>query len=237
MVNIDILKQSLSQVLGSLEHELLIAQDEVTLEIGKQHLLMISEQLRDNKLLSFDMLMDVCGVDYLDYGIAEWETQQATSTGFDRGVEHGLDRERVIVWHKPRFAVVYHLLSTVYNYRLRVKVFLTEEDLMVDSVVNIWPAANWFEREAFDFFGILFVNHPDLRRILTDYGFIGHPFRKDFPLSGNVEVRYDATEGRVIYVPVEIEKRVLVPKVIRDDHRYILEPTKLSGEAVWEQKK
>ena len=163
--------------------------------------------------------MDVCGVDYLDYGKSEWVGDDATSTGFERGVM----RERKLQAHEftgPRFAVVYHLLSIALNQRIRVKVRLEEADLLVDSVVEIWPSANWFEREAFDFYGILFKGHPDLRRILTDYGFIGHPFRKDFPLSGYVEVRYDATQQRVVYEPVDIEPRVLVPKVIRDDSRY-----------------
>src|SRR3990167_10189104 len=221
MTNIEILKQSLIQVLEGLTEEILVAHDEITIEINKSNLLIVSKKLRDDKLLCFDMLMDVCGVDYLNYGIAEWETQHATSTGFDRGVEHGLERENVIEWNKPRFAVVYHLLSTLHNQRVRVKTYLAEADLIVDTVIDIWPSADWFERETFDLYGILFKDHPDLRRILTDYGFIGHPFRKDFPLSGHVEMRYDATLARVIYEPVDIEPRVLVPKVIRHDSRYV----------------
>ncbi|WP_455198073.1 NADH-quinone oxidoreductase subunit C, partial [Kaarinaea lacus] len=159
-----------------------------------------------------------CGVDYLAYGLAEWETSSATGSGFSRGVEHkeiahqaGEDR--------PRFAVVYHLLSIKHNCRLRVKAMLSESNPVIDSVIDIWNSVNWFEREAFDLFGIMFDGHPDLRRILTDYGFIGHPFRKDFPLIGNVEMRYDANRQRVIYEPVSIEPRTLVPKVIRDDQK------------------
>ncbi len=182
--------------------------------------------LRDDGALRFEMLMDVCGVDYLSYGRAEWETDSATSTGFSRGVHQdqvpGTD-EIANTRYRPesRFAVVYHLLSVTHNHRVRLKVFCTDEDRpMVDSVISIWSSAGWYEREAFDLFGILFVGHPDLRRILTDYGFIGHPFRKDFPLIGNVEMRYDPSKGRVVYEPVSIEPRTLVPKTIRDDNRY-----------------
>jgi NADH-quinone oxidoreductase subunit C len=168
------------------------------------------------------MLMDVCGVDYLNYGSDEWKTNEATDSGFSRGVE----RTPVVLdeadeFDPRRFAVVYHLLSLQHNFRLRLRVFTgTDNPPIVKSVVDIWNGANWFEREAFDLFGVLFEGHPDLRRILTDYGFIGHPFRKDFPLMGNVEVSYDADEGRVVYKPVSIEARTLVPRVIRDDNRY-----------------
>ena len=166
--------------------------------------------------------MDVCGVDYLSYGSDEWETSDATATGFSRGVE----REPVILdeadeFDPERFAVVYHLLSLQHNLRLRLACLTgTSNPPIVNSVVDIWNGANWFEREVFDLYGILFEGHPDLRRILTDYGFIGHPFRKDFPISGNVEVHYDEAEGRVVYRPVSIEPRTLVPRVIRDDNRY-----------------
>ncbi len=224
------LQQQLSQQLAEQLVALEVAHDEVTITIAKTSLLQVAETLRDAEAFQFKLLVDVCGVDYLDYGVAEWETHEATSTGFDRGVEHGVQRERVAEWHGPRFAVVYHLLSVQNNQRLRVKVMLDESDLILPSVVSIWPAANWFEREAFDMFGFLFDGHPDLRRILTDYGFVGHPFRKDFPLSGNVEVRYDATLGRVVYEPVEITPRVLVPKVIRDDHRYDFDPAELASQ-------
>jgi NADH-quinone oxidoreductase subunit C len=177
--------------------------------------------------------VDVCGVDYLQYGLSEWETEEATLTGFERGVDKGFmtnpgsrdarnaafDHEAKAV-HKPRFASVYHLLSLTLNQRLRLRVLLDEHDLIVPSVMDIWPAANWYEREAFDLFGIIYQDHPDLRRLLTDYGFVGHPFRKDFPLIGNVEVRYDGNLKRVVYDAVSIEPRVLEPKVIRHDNRY-----------------
>jgi NADH-quinone oxidoreductase subunit C len=168
------------------------------------------------------MLMDVCGVDYLNYGSDEWTTNDATDTGFSRGVQRApVILDEADEFDGKRFAVVYHLLSLQHNFRMRLRVFTgTSNPPMVNSVVDIWNGANWFEREAFDLYGILFDGHPDLRRILTDYGFIGHPFRKDFPLMGNVEVIYDADEGRVVYKPVSIEERTLVPRVIRDDNRY-----------------
>jgi NADH-quinone oxidoreductase subunit C len=160
----------------------------------------------------------VTGVDYLQYGRVEWTTLDSTASGFSRGV----DRSAEEVAPAKRFAVVYHLLSVSNNNRVRVRCFCEPgEPPLIDSVCDIWASANWFEREVFDLFGILFQGHPDLRRILTDYGFIGHPFRKDFPLIGNVEVRYDAEKGRVVYEPVSIEPRTLVPRVIRDDSRYI----------------
>lgn len=194
-----------------------IANDEVTIEIFAQHLREVCLALRDHSDLHFEQLLDICGVDYLDYGVSEWTTVRATGSGFSRGVNaNGI---QVIPWEKPRFAVVYHFLSVKHNQRLRVKVFVEGDPPLIPSVVDIWPSANWYEREAFDLYGILFDGHPDLRRILTDYGFIGHPFRKDFPLSGNVEVRYDATLQRVIYEPVDIEPRILVPKVIRKDEK------------------
>ncbi len=192
--------------------------NQLTMEIPKTDLLNTCVTLRDEEAFQFDQLMDVCGVDYLQYGLSYWQTNDTTRTGFDRGVKE--EGERVKSWTKPRFAVVYHLLSTTLNQRLRLRVYLDDHDMMIDSVIAIWNSANWFEREAFDLYGILFTGHPDLRRILTDYGFIGHPFRKDFPLSGYVEVRYDAAKGRVIYEPVQIDQRTLVPKVIRDDNRY-----------------
>ena len=181
--------------------------------------------LRDEPEFGFEQLMDLCGIDYLHYGVDQWTTRKATGVGFSRGVE----RKEVILdesdeFDAHRFAVIYHLLSIQHNYRLRLKVYTgTGNPPMVPSVVSVWNSANWFEREAFDLFGILFEGHPDLRRILTDYGFIGHPFRKDFPISCNVEVHYDAEKGRVVYQPVSIEPRTLVPKVIRDDNRYAAE--------------
>lgn len=193
-----------------------LAFNELTLTIPTTSSLEVALALRDD--WQFEMLMDVCGVDYLDYGLSEWEERRATHAGFDRGVQN-LENSRSE--NMPnRFAVVYHLLSMQRNCRLRMIVILEREPYVVHSFVDIWNSANWFEREVFDLYGIQFQNHPDLRRILTDYGFIGHPFRKDFPLSGKVEVRYDATLKRVVYEPVKIEPRVLVPKVIRDDNRY-----------------
>jgi NADH-quinone oxidoreductase subunit C len=193
--------------------------EELAFEVATEHLQSVCWVLRDTPELDFQMLMDLTAVDYLQFGRDEWQTNSATHSGFSRG--------RVASPHPhlpaggARCAVVYQLLSLTHNHRLRLRVpCATNEEPVVDSVIDVWASANWFEREAFDLFGILFRGHPDLRRLLTDYGFIGHPFRKDFPLSGNVEVRYDADKKRVIYQPVSIEPRVLVPKVIRDDHRY-----------------
>ena len=193
---------------------------ELTYEVAADRLLETGRVLRDAPDLKFEMCMDVCGVDYLEHGRAEWKTQDATSSGFSRGVARGPELDAPVAPGR-RFAVVYHLLSISLNQRLRLRVFCPDDaEPMVDSVTGIWAGADWFEREAFDMFGILFKGHPDLRRLLTDYGFIGHPFRKDFPLSGNVEVRYDPEKGRVVYQPVSIDPRVLVPKVIRHDNRY-----------------
>jgi NADH-quinone oxidoreductase subunit C len=197
-----------------------VAYGEVTMICELQSLHHTLKQLRDEKNFAFDQLMDLCAVDYLDYGKYDWETESATENGFCRGVENDLE-ESANALQTPRFAVVYHLLSITHNFRLRVKAYVDEQKMRVPSVHDLWKGANWFEREAYDLFGILFENHPDLRRILTDYGFIGHPFRKDFPLSGHVEMRYDATLQKVIYEPVDIEPRISVPKVIRDDNRYL----------------
>lgn len=198
-----------------------IAKGELTLEVKREHLLDLCHVLRDDPKFDFKLLADVCGVDYLEYGFADWETESTTETGFGRGVTFSWQREGQT--HPNRFAVVYHLLSLSQNHRVRLRVLIpNESELIVDSVIELWPSANWFEREAFDLFGILFKGHPDLRRILTDYGFQGHPFRKDFPLIGKVEPRYDAKLKRVIYEPVSIEPRVLEPKVIRHDHRYLV---------------
>jgi len=197
-----------------------VDRDEVTLELPPARLLETCRVLRDEPEFHFEQLMDVCGVDYLHYGQADWETEETTSTGFSRGVSIGVYKESTS--RPQRFAAVYHLLSQKHNRRLRIRCYTEGNPPRVDSVVDIWNAANWFEREAFDLYGILFEGHPDLRRILTDYGFVGHPFRKDFPLHGNVEVRYDPDKARVIYQPVTIENRVLVPKVIRHDKRYMI---------------
>jgi len=178
--------------------------------------------LRDAPELKFEMLMDVCGVDYRAYGRDEWQTNSASGTGFSRG-RSGFNDEVEPVEYVPqaRFAAVYHLLSITHNHRLRLKAFCPNDDRpLLDSVYGVWNSADWYEREAFDLYGILFKGHPDLRRILTDYGFIGHPFRKDFPLIGNVQMRYAPEKGRVVYEPVSIEPRTLVPKVIRSDNRY-----------------
>lgn len=192
--------------------------------------------LRDE--FGFESLIDVCGVDYLSYGSDEWDTD-VSSEGFSRGVEgrgpgrfkfgetttqqtSGIEGQAIESVPLRRYAAVAHLLSFQHNRRVRVKCFAPNDDLpIVASLTDVWPVANWFEREAFDLLGIVFEGHPDLRRILTDYGFVGHPFRKDFPLIGNVEVRYDAEKKRVIYEPVtSVEPRVGVPRVIRDDARY-----------------
>ncbi|MET0659968.1 MAG: NADH-quinone oxidoreductase subunit C [Steroidobacteraceae bacterium] len=192
---------------------------ELGYEVAPEQLLSVCRALRDDSELAFEQLIDLSGVDYLEYGRDEWQTASATASGFSRGVDRGGQRERSAP--AKRFAVVYQLLSVKHNWRVLLRSFCPEsEPPIIDSVVDVWASANWYEREAFDLYGILFKGHPDLRRILTDYGFIGHPFRKDFPLIGNVEVRYDESKGRVVYQPVTIEPRVLVPRVIRDDNRY-----------------
>ena len=171
---------------------------ELTASVRAGDLLQVMETLRDHPDLRFVMLIDLCGVDYSAYGS-----------------ESGPQDDRI----GQRFAIVYHLLSLGHNHRLRLKTFADDDEFpVVDSVIGIWPSANWFEREAFDLYGIVFTGHPDLRRILTDYGFIGNPFRKDFPLSGNVEMRYDPDQQRVIYQPVSIEPRQITPRVIREEH-------------------
>ena len=193
-----------------------VAFSEVTAEIAAKDVLATCTTLRDEADFAFAQLSDLCAVDYLTFGQAEWETSGATGSGFSRGVE-GREVAPSAGGDDRRFAVVYHLLSITNNVRLRLKVYLDEDEPIIDSVVPIWTGADWFEREAFDLYGIMFTGHPDLRRLLTDYGFIGHPFRKDFPLIGNVEMRYDAEKRRVVYEPVSITPRTLVPKVIRED--------------------
>jgi NADH-quinone oxidoreductase subunit C len=195
------------------------AAGELTLIVRPAELVEVATVLRDEAGLEFAMLVDVAAVDYLTYGMDEWKTLKATESGFSRGVVRG--SPPVSPDTPRRFAVAYHLMSISLNQRLRVRCYPEPGDPpRLPSVTDVWPSANWFEREAFDLFGILFDGHPDLRRILTDYGFIGHPFRKDFPLSGQVEVRYDPEQQRVVYEPVDIEPRTLVPRVIRTDHRY-----------------
>ena len=210
-----LLQAELSQELTSI----VAANGEITVECEPSNLRSVLFGLRDKRGLSFNQLIDICGVDYLQYGVYDWETDTATADGFSRAVERG--EAQTGRWEKPRFGVVYHLLSTIHNHRLRVKVYVSEDNLAVPSVHDIWKSALWFEREAYDLFGILFSDHPDLRRILTDYGFIGHPFRKDFPLTGHVEMRYDAKAAKIVYEPVKIEPRMTVPKVIRADNRYL----------------
>jgi NADH-quinone oxidoreductase subunit C len=199
---------------------------ELGYRVAPHDLLDVCRTLRDAPETKLEILIDVCGVDYQAYGKDEWQTSSATGTGFSRGTLRGApppadDVEQAAYRPPSRFAVVYHLLSVTLNHRVRLKTFAEHDERpIVDSVYDVWNAADWFEREAFDLYGILFRGHPDLRRLLTDYGFIGHPFRKDFPLIGNVEMRYDPAKGRVVYEPVSIEPRTLVPKVIRDDARY-----------------
>jgi NADH-quinone oxidoreductase subunit C len=189
----EVLKAALSEALGEALLRQAHALGELTAEVKPADLLPVCGKLRDAPGLRFDTLIDLCGVDYSRHGEG--------------------------AWGGPRFAVVYHLLSVELNQRLRLRTFASDDDLPVlESVTGVWPAANWYEREAFDFFGIVFTGHPDLRRILTDYGFVGHPFRKDFPLSGTVEMRYDPDQQRVIYQPVTIEPREVVPRVIREEH-------------------
>jgi NADH-quinone oxidoreductase subunit C len=205
---------------------------ELTFELAPGSLLEVCMGLRDDPDWRFEQLIDLTGVDYLDFGRVEWNTETATSSGFSRAKD-ALTRpagdlsqqagrgDESRVAGERRFAVVYHLMSVKRNVRLRLRAWCEAgEPPLLDSVTGIWKSADWYEREAFDLFGIVFRGHPDLRRILTDYGFVGHPFRRDFPLSGNVEVRYDPAKGRVVYEPVSIEPRILVPRVIRDDHRY-----------------
>lgn len=195
------------------------ADGELTLTVVSARTHQALQILRDTPSLAFTQLSDLSGVDYLSYGQADWVTQHATASGFSRAVGRGQVNAASDVPAGQRFAVVYQLLSITHNRRVRVKAWLSEEAPLLPSVIDVFPGADWYEREAFDLFGILFEGHPDLRRLLTDYGFIGHPFRKDFPLEGYVEVRYDPDKRRVVYQPVSIEPRTLVPRVIRDDGR------------------
>lgn len=189
---LDTLCQNLQDVLGERITKLIADRGEVTIEVAPADYIAAATLLRDDADLRFEELIDLCGVDYSAYGDGTWEGR--------------------------RFAVVSHLLSVSRNWRLRVRVFAAEDEFpVVDSVTGIWPSANWFEREAFDLYGIMFGGHADLRRILTDYGFVGHPFRKDFPLSGYVEMRYDPDQQRVIYQPVTIEPREVTPRIVREE--------------------
>jgi NADH-quinone oxidoreductase subunit C len=192
MSRIEQLSAALGQALGDKLVSVKTDLGEVTAVVRAQDLLETAGVLRDTAELKFEQLLDLCGVDYSAYGG---------------------------VWDGARYAVVYHLLSITHNWRLRLRTFASDDDFpVVDSVLSIWASANWYEREAFDLYGIVFTGHPDLRRLLTDYGFVGHPFRKDFPLSGNVEMRYDPDQQRVIYQPVTIEPREITPRIIREEN-------------------
>jgi NADH-quinone oxidoreductase subunit C len=199
---------------------------QTTIDVRADAWIEVARALRDESSWRFEQAVDLCGVDYLSFGEAEWDTTGVSNEGFSRGVEgngpgrfKGSDRPSA-AYIRQRFAVVVHLLSITHNQRLRLRCFVPDEGMpMLPSLTSVWRGLNWFEREAFDMFGIIFDGHSDLRRILTDYGFVGHPFRKDFPLIGNVEVRYDQERGRVVYEPVSIEPRVGVPRTVRDDAR------------------
>lgn len=193
MSRLEELRKHVETCLGESLQDSKLAFDELTVDVAPENIKAALTSLRDDEHTRFEQMMDLCAVDYSEY------------------TDH-MESE----WDKPRYAVVYHLQSLVNNWRIRVKTYLDGEPPMLDSVIDVWPAANWFEREAFDVMGIAFAGHPDLRRILTDYGFIGHPFRKDFPLSGHVEMRYDEEKRRVVYEPVTVEPRILVPRVNRE---------------------
>lgn len=213
-----VLIEQLNAKLGALITSVTVSKtDEVTILVDSKNILEICKTLHDDSTFSFEQIVDLCGIDYLSYGSTEWQTEAATETGFSRG--RVSETSAAHQWTQPRFAVIYHLLSYKHNSRLRIRTFVEEDMPRLDSVISVWRCVDWYEREAFDLFGIIFEGHPDLRRILTDYGFIGHPFRKDFPLIGNVEMRYDEEKQRVVYEPVSIEERTLVPRVIRDDLR------------------
>ncbi len=193
ITRLETLTAALQTALGDKLVSATTALGEVTVVVKAEHLLAAGVILRDDKSLQFEQLIDLCGVDYSDHGEGAWQG--------------------------ARFAVVYHLLSIAHNWRVRLRVFAPDDDFPVmASVLDLWSSANWYEREAFDLYGIMFTGHPDLRRLLTDYGFVGHPFRKDFPLSGNVEMRYDPDQQRVIYQPVTIEPRVITPRIVREEH-------------------
>jgi NADH-quinone oxidoreductase subunit C len=224
------LADALRAALGEKIDAVTVEYNEVSIDVAAENLLSVATELRDDAQFKFQQLVDLCGVDYSQFGRDEWQTEEASRAGFSRGVAPATTTGRLqfgdeldsLASQGKRFASVYHLLSYAHNQRLRMRVFAADDDFpIVSTVTGIWASADWYEREAFDLFGILFSGHPDLRRILTDYGFVGHPFRKDFPMVGNVEMRYDPERERVVYEPVSIEPRVLVPKVIRQDHRYL----------------
>ena len=192
-ISLEQLGEKINAALGDKVTASVLRLDELTLTVRAQDFIASATTLRDHADLKFSLLIDLCGVDYSGYGDGAWDG--------------------------ARYCVVYHLLSIEHNFRVRIKIFATDEDFpVVDSVTEVWPGANWYEREAFDLYGIVFQGHNDLRRLLTDYGFVGHPFRKDFPVTGNVEMRYDPEQKRVVYQPVTIEPREIVPRVIREEH-------------------
>lgn len=206
--------ESIVTKLGAFDIEASMNQSNPEIKVKNDQLIEIAQTLREDQ--SYELLLDVIAVDYLTFGNADWKTNTATNTGYSRAVQPTIIPE-IDATFKDRFAVFYQLLSVSTNQRLTVKVFASESNPpTVPSVVSIWSSADWFEREAFDLMGIHFEGHPDLRRILTDYGFIGHPFRKDFPTNGNLEVVYDEEKGEVVYQPVSISTRPSVPRVIRD---------------------
>ena len=206
--------ESIVTKLGAFDIEASMNQSNPEIKVKNDQLIEIAQILREDQ--SYELLLDVIAVDYLTFGNADWKTNTATNTGYSRAVQPTIIPEIDVIF-KDRFAVFYQLLSVSTNQRLTVKVFASESNPpTVPSVVSIWSSADWFEREAFDLMGIHFEGHPDLRRILTDYGFIGHPFRKDFPTNGNLEVVYDEEKGEVVYQPVSISTRPSVPRVIRD---------------------
>jgi NADH-quinone oxidoreductase subunit C len=187
------LKETLASTLGTFAKSIDLKLGELTVVVGAADYLKAARLLRDSPGCQFEQLVDLCGVDYSEYGMGGWEG--------------------------PRYCAVSHLLSVSLNQRVRLKVFAPDDDMpLLDSLTSLWSSANWFEREAFDLYGVIFEGHPDLRRILTDYGFIGHPFRKDFPMEGHVEMRYDAERRRVIYQPVTIEPREITPRIIREEN-------------------
>ena len=190
--SVEILLKEIKSTFGKEVSHTFIEHNELTIEVKIDDLLAILKTLKQHKAFQFKQLIDLCGVDYKDYGEGAWT--------------------------KPRFALVYHFLSIEHNHRIRVRTFSKEDNFpLFPSVIDLWPAANWYEREAFDLFGFMFTDHPDLRRILTDYGFVGYPFRKDFPMIGKVEMRYDDVQKRVVYQPVSIEERNNVPRIIREE--------------------
>lgn len=191
--SLETLNASLQEALGERLVSVVTALGELTIVVKAEDLVSVCTTLRDSDLLHFEQLIDITGIDYSQYGDGAYEG--------------------------PRFASIYHLLSLKHNWRLRLRVYAPDDDFPVmGSVIGVWSCANWYEREAFDLYGIMYTGHPDLRRLLTDYGFVGHPFRKDFPLSGNVEMRYDPDQKRVIYQPVTIEPRVITPRIVREDN-------------------